>query len=266
MKKLLLVVAFCCCAELASAQEIVVAAAADLASVFPQVAERFQKETGKKVRLNFGSSGQFLLQIENGAPFDVFFSADLQYPQRLEAEGLTQPGSIYKYAVGKLVLYVPNGSAVDPSRGLRALLSTQVKKIAIANPQHAPYGRAAVEALKKEGLYDALQSKLVMGENISQAAQFVQSGSAEAGIVALSLALSPAMKSAGRFAELPASSYTPLEQAAVILKSSRDKATAALFLDYIRKPEIASLLSQYGFTAPSASGAASFPGNRSHAK
>jgi len=258
MKKLLLVAAFCCFAALASvqasAQEIMVAAAADLSSVFPQVAEKFEKETGKKVTLNFGSSGQFLLQIENGAPFDVFFSADVQYPQRLEAEGLTQAGSMYKYAVGKLVLYVPKGSAVDPSQGLRALLSPGVKKIAIANPQHAPYGRAAVEALKKEGLYDALQSKLVLGENISQAAQFVQSGSADAGIVALSLALSPAMKSAGRFAELSASSYTPLEQAAVILKSSKDKATAALFLDYIRKPEIVSLMAQYGFVVPSASG------------
>ncbi len=113
MKKLLLVIACCCCATWASAQVLVVAAAADLSSVFPQVAEKFEKETGKQVRINYGSSGQFLLQIENGAPFDVFFSADLQYPQRLESEGLTQPGSIYKYAVGKLVLYVPNGS---PSR------------------------------------------------------------------------------------------------------------------------------------------------------
>jgi molybdate transport system substrate-binding protein len=254
IKKMFLLITFCCCAALfsvrASAQEIVIAAAADLSSVFPQVAERFEKETGNRVRLNFGSSGQFLLQIENGAPFDVFFSADLQYPQRLDAEGLTQPGSIYKYAVGELVLYVPNGSPVDPSQGLRALLSPTVKKIAIANPQHAPYGRAAVEALKKVGLYDALQSKLVLGENISQAAQFVQSGSADAGIVALSLALSPGMKSAGRFAKLPVSSYTPLEQAAVILKSSKNKAAAALFLDYIRKPEIVSLMSQYGFTMP----------------
>jgi molybdate transport system substrate-binding protein len=255
LKKLLLFFAFFfSCAGLASAQEIMVAAAADLASVFPQVAERFERETGKKVKLNFGSSGQFLLQIENGAPFDIFFSADLQYPQRLEAEGLTQPGSIYKYAIGKLVLYVPNGSPVDLSQGLRALLSPTVKKIAIANPQHAPYGRAAVEALRKEGLYDALQSKLVMGENISQAAQFVQSGSADAGLVALSLVLSPAMKSAGRFAELPAFSYTPLEQAAVILKSSRDKATASLFLDYIRKPEIVSMMAQHGFTTPAANG------------
>jgi molybdate transport system substrate-binding protein len=128
-----------------------------------------------------------------------------------------------------------------------------VKKIAIANPQHAPYGRAAVEALKKEELYDSLQSRFVMGENISQTAQFVQSGSADAGIVALSLALSPAMKSAGRFVEVPASDYTPIEQAAVILKSSKDKVTAALFLDYVRKPEIVNLLAQYGFTTPTGS-------------
>jgi molybdate transport system substrate-binding protein len=251
MKRFLFVAIFCCVSMLASAQEIVVAAAADLASVFPEVAARFEKQTGKKVHVNFGSSGQFLLQIENGAPVDVFFSADVQYPQRLESEGLTQPGSIYRYAVGKLVLYVPNSSAVNPSQGLRALLSPKVKKIALANPQHAPYGRAAVEALKKEGLYDALQSKFVIGENISQAAQFVQSGNADAGIVALSLALSPAMKSAGRFAELPASDYTPLDQAAVILKNSKDKATAALFLDFIRKPEITGLLAQYGFTSSS---------------
>ena len=247
---LLVVILLVCCSALAAAQEIVVAAASDLSSVFPEVAARFERETGRKVTLNFGSSGQFLLQIENGAPIDVFFSADLQYPQRLESEGLTQPGSLYKYAVGKLVLYVPNGSAVDPSQGLRALLSPQVRKIAIANPQHAPYGRAAVEALKNQGLYDALQGKLVLGENISQAAQFVQSGNADAGILALALALGLAMRSAGHFAEVPTSSYTPLEQAAVILKSSREKATAALFLDYIRRPEIVSLLAQYGFTRP----------------
>jgi molybdate transport system substrate-binding protein len=250
MKRLLLVLMFCCAAAFASAQEITVAAAADLSSVFPQVAAKFEKETGKRVKLNFGSSGQFLLQIENGAPFDVFFSADVQYPQRLESEGLAQTGSLYKYAVGKLVLYVPNDSKLNLADGMRSLQSPQARKIAIANPQHAPYGRAAVEALKKEGLYDLVQGKLVMGENISQTAQFVQSGSADAGIVALSLALSPAMKSAGRYVEVPASDYTPILQAAVILKSSKDKATAALFLDYVRKPEIVKLLAQYGFTMP----------------
>jgi molybdate transport system substrate-binding protein len=252
VKKLFLVVTFCCFAALASAQEIVVAAAADLSSVFPQVAERFEKETGKKVKMNFGSSGQFLLQIENGAPFDVFFSADLQYPKRLESEGLTQPGTLYKYATGKLVLYVPNNSPLNLSQGPRVLLSPQAKKIAIANPQHAPYGRAAVEALKKEGLYESLQSKFVMGENISQTAQFVQSGSADAGLVALALALSPQMKSTGRYVEIPPSDYTPIEQAAVILKSSKDKTTAALFLQFIQKPEIVHLLAQYGFVTPSA--------------
>lgn len=252
MKKIFLIMALCCCSALAGAQKIAIAAAADLSSVFPQIAARFEKDTGKKVKMNFGSSGQFLLQIENGAPFDVFFSADVQYPHRLEAEGLTQPGTIYKYAIGRLVLYVPNNSPLNLAQGLGSLRSPSVKKIAIANPQHAPYGRAAVEALKKEGLYDLLQSKFVLGENISQTAQFVQSGNADAGIVALSLALSPAMKSAGRYVEIPASDYAPLEQAAVILKSSKDKASAALFLNFIRKPEIVSLLGQYGFTMPGA--------------
>lgn len=203
--------------------------------------------------LNFGASGQFLLQIENGAPFDVFFSADVQYVLRLEFEGLIEPGSIYRYAVGKLVLFVPNGSALDPAQGLRALLAPAVRKIAIANPQHAPYGRAAVEALKSEGLYDALQSKLVLGENISQAAQFVQSGNADAGIIALSLALSPKMSSAGRFAELPSGRYAPMVQAAGILKSSQQKQTAAAFLDFLRRPAIAGLLARYGFALPTAS-------------
>jgi molybdate transport system substrate-binding protein len=252
MKRFLIVVIFFCYTALASAQEIVVAAAADLSSVFPEIASRFEKETGKKVKMNFGSSGQFLLQIENGAPFDLFFSADLQYPQRLESEGLTQPGTMYEYAVGKLVLYVPNRSGADPAQGLRVLLSPQIRKIAIANPQHAPYGRAAVEALKKEGLYDALQGKFVMGENISQTAQFVQSGNADAGLVALSLVLNPAMKSAGRFAEVPAADYPPIRQGAVILKSSRDKNTAEQFLSYVRRPEIVHLLAQYGFVLPSA--------------
>ena len=254
MKRLLLIAMFCCYAALASAQEIVIAAAADLASVFPDVVARFEKETGRKAKVNFGSSGNFMQQIENGAPFDIFFSADLQYPQRLESEGLTQPGTLYRYAIGKLVLYVPNGSPLNLAQGLRALQSPQVKRIAIANPQHAPYGRAAVESLKKEGLYDALQSKFVMGENISQTAQFVQSGNADAGLIAHSLAVSPAMKNAGHFVDIPDSDHTPLEQAAVILKSSREKETAVLFLDFVRKPAIVSLLEQYGFTTAKAAG------------
>ena len=250
VKRFLLAAILCCCTAFAFAQELTVAAASDLASVFPEVATRFEKETGNRIRMNFGASGQFLLQIENGAPFDLFFSADLQYVQRLDSEGLIEPGSIYRYAVGKLVLFVPNGSTIDPAQGLRALLAPSVRKIAIANPQHAPYGRAAVEALKSEGVYDALQSKLVLGENISQAAQFVQSGNADAGIIALSLALSPKMSSAGRFAELPVGDYTPLVQAAGIIKSSKQKQAAAAFLDFLRRPQIAGLLTRYGFSLP----------------
>jgi molybdate transport system substrate-binding protein len=249
----------CLCASVACAQEITVAAAADLSSVLPEVAARFEKQTGRKVRLNFGSSGQFYLQIENGAPFDLFFSADLGYPQRLVAERLAVVDSLDEYAVGKLVLYVPNSSPVDPAAGLRALLSPQLRRVAIANPKHAPYGRAAVEAMRSAGVYEAVERKLVMGENISQAAQFVQSGSADAGILALALALSPHMRSAGRFAELPLSQYKPLVQAAVILRSSRDPATARLFLEFVQRPEIEALMSRYGFSRASKNAAHQVP-------
>lgn len=252
MKKILGILLLCLSASAAGAQQIAIAAASDLSSVFPQIAAQFEKETGSKVRVTYGSSGQFFLQLENGAPYDLFFSADLEYPQRLAAEGVADAGSIQEYAVGKIVLYVPSGSTVDPAKGLRVLLSPRVSRIAIANPAHAPYGRAAVEALKSAGLYKTIQHKLVFGENISQTAQFVQSGGADAGIVALSLALSPAMRSAGRFAELPLSGYTPLQQAAVILKSSRNRAGAEEFLAYLRRPEIAALLASYGFALPAA--------------
>jgi molybdate transport system substrate-binding protein len=256
MKRLLLALLLIAGCVRASAQELVVAAASDLSSVFPGIAARFQKETGQKVRLNFGSSGQFVLQIENGAPFDLFFSADLLYALRLESEGLLEPGSVYRYAVGKVVLYVPKGSPVNPSQGLRALLSPAVHKIAIANPEHAPYGRAAVEALRHEGIYDRVQDKLVIGENISQAAQFVQSGNADAGILALSIARSPAMSSSGRYVELPVTDYAPLVQAAGILKTSTNKGLATAFLTYLRRPEIAQLLKQYGFALPVPNGKA----------
>ena len=250
LKQYLLAVVLFVCTAFAAAQELTVAAASDLSFVFPEVAARFEKETGKKVRMNFGSSGQFFLQIENSAPFDLFFSADLLYVLRLDSEGLIESDSVYKYAVGKLVLYVPKDSPFDPAQGLGMLRSPKVRRIAIANPEHAPYGRAAVEALKTEGLYEVVQSKLVLGENISQAAQFVKSGNADAGILALSLARSPAMSSAGRYAELPVSDYKPLVQTAGILKSSPNKPIAAAFLAFLRRPEIAALLAHYGFALP----------------
>src|SRR5271154_2812574 len=220
--------------RLCAAQEITVAAAADLQFAMEDVTARFQKETGKTVKVIYGSSGNFFQQVQNGAPFDMFFSENLDYAKKLEAAGLTEPGSFYQYARGKIVIWVRNESKLDLSSGLQVLLDPSVKKIAVANPEHAPYGQAAVAAMRKENIYDKVKDKFVLGENISQTASFVVSGSADAGIVALSLALSPNMKDKGRYAEIPASEYPPIEQACVILGSSKSKETARQFVSFVK--------------------------------
>ncbi|MBZ5719954.1 MAG: molybdate ABC transporter substrate-binding protein [Acidobacteriia bacterium] len=245
----MLMVAFA--VPLGTAQEITVAAASDLQTAFQDVASRFQKETGKTVKLTFGSSGNFFAQIQNGAPFDLFFSADIDYPKRLEAAGLAEPGTLYSYATGSIVLWTPNESKLDLGLGLKVLLNPGIKKIAIANPAHAPYGRAAVAAMQHENVYDQVAPKFVLGENISQTMSFVVSGSADIGVVALSLALSPALKGKGRYFEVPADTYPPIEQAAVVLKSSQNKETARKFLDFLKTPSILDLLRTYGFSVPS---------------
>ena len=233
-----------------AAEELTIAAASDLTFVFPEVAARFQNDTGNSVKFSFGSSGNFLSQIQNGAPFDMFFSADIGYPRKLEAAGLAEPGSFYEYAVGKLVLWVPRASTLDLKQGLAVLVEQSIRKIAIANPEHAPYGRAAVAAMKHDGVYDRVSGKLVMGENISQTAQFVQSGNADIGLLALSLAVAHNLKEKGRYELVPTSDYPPIEQAAVIIKSSKKIATAKQFLAYMKKPEIVSLMRDYGFVVP----------------
>src|SRR5207245_7660568 len=195
-----------------------------------------------------GSSGNFFTQIQNGAPFDMFFAADIDYPKKLEAAGLGEPGTLYQYATGKIVMWVPADSKLDVSKGLALLLDAAVRKISIANPKHAPYGRAAVAAMTKQGIYDKLSDKLVFGENISQAAQFVESGNADVGIIALSLAVAPAMKSKGRYFQIPQNAHPPIEQAAVILMSSHRKQAALQFLRFLKKPETISLLQEYGFS------------------
>lgn len=233
-----------------AAQEIKVAAAADLQFALQDIATRFQNESGKTVKVTFGSSGNFFAQIQNGAPFDVFFSANLDYPKKLEAAGLTEPGSYYEYATGRIVVWVPTDSKLDVTSGLPGLLKPEIKKIAIANPQHAPYGQAAVSALKKEGIYDKVSEKFVLGENISQAASFVVSGAADVGIVALSLALGPNMKSKGRFVEVPTEDYPPIQQACVVMKSSSVKAASQEFLQFWRRPQTREILRSYGFGVP----------------
>jgi len=235
---------------LSPAQEITVAAAADLQFAFQDVAARFQEDTGITVKLISGSSGNFYAQIQNGAPFDLFFSADIDYPKKLEAAGLAEPGTLYEYATGRIVLWAPKESKLDLSRGMQVLLDPAVRKIAIANPEHAPYGRAAVAALKHENLYDKVSGKLVLGENIAQTALFVVSGNADVGIVALSLGMAPAMKEKGKYAEIPVEDYPAIEQGAAVLSSSRKKELARRFLAYLKTPPILELLKNYGFTVP----------------
>jgi molybdate transport system substrate-binding protein len=229
-----------------------VAAAADLQFALKDVAQQYEHQTGHKVEITFGSSGNFFSQLQNGAPFDAFFSADVEYPNRLQQANLIDPNSLLKYAVGRIVVWMPPDSKIDlAGQKWNALLDPTVQKIAIANPEHAPYGRAAIEALKHSGLYDKVQSKLVYGENVSQAAQFVQSGNAQAGIIALSLAVSPAMKSGQRWG-IPVDQYAPLEQAAVILKSAPSKEAARAFLAFVSSDAGQRTLANFGFAIPNA--------------
>ena len=253
LRAILLVAVFICAwpAGNARAADIKIAAAADLTFAFKDVAARFEQQTGASVKLTYGSSGNFFAQIQNGAPFDLFFSADVGYPQKLEAAGLIEAGTIYDYASGKLVMWVPNASKLNLSRGLAVLLDPSIRKIAIANPLHAPYGGAAVAAMRHDAIYDKVRRKLVLGENISQTAQFVQSGNADVGLLALSLAVAPAMKDSGRYVEIPAADYPPLIQAAAILKSSHNKGLAAQFLKFLKEPATVALMEQYGFSIPS---------------
>src|SRR4051794_37369550 len=200
-------------------EELSVAAASDLTSAFQEIAKAYQKDTGNTLQLSFGSSGNFFVQIQNGAPFDVYFSADIEFPRKLETAGLAEPGTLWKYATGRIVLWVRDGSKLDLSQGLNVLRDPSIKKIAIANPKHAPYGRAAEAALRSAGIYDSVAEKLVFGENISQAAQFVESGNADVGILALSLAMAPAMSPRGRYFAIDTRLHPPIEQGAVVLSS-----------------------------------------------
>ena len=238
--------------NVAVAEEITIAAASDLNFAFREIATEYEKTSGNQVRLTLGSSGNFYAQIQNGAPFDLYFSADIAYPKKLEEAGLTVPGSLYQYAVGRIVLWAGKESHLDLSRGLDILREPAIKKIAIANPKHAPYGRAAVAALEHFKVYDQVKDKLILGENISQAAQFIESGACDIGIIALSLAVAPAMKSKGTYWEVPAETHPPLEQGAVILKSSKQQESAKQFLAFIKGERGQEIMKRYGFTVPSA--------------
>lgn len=235
----------------ASAQDLSVAAASDLNFAFKELATEFEKATGIHVRLSLGSSGNFFSQIQNGAPFDCYFSADIGYPRKLEEAGLVVPGSLYRYAIGRIVVWVPTRSplAVE-QRGMETLLDPSIRKIAIANPKHAPYGRAAVSAMQHFHVHDRVKDKLVLGENISQTAQFVESGASDIGIIALSLALAPVMKEAGKYWEVPVDTHLPIEQGAVVLKSSKNQDSARMFVEFVKGSHGQEVMKRYGFTLP----------------
>jgi len=242
------------CAASAAAQPLTIAAASDLQAALPVVAERFEQETGRKVTVAFGSSGNFYAQIRNGAPFDLFLSADVDYPRRLENAGGAEPGSLVEYARGRIVLWTRRDSGINLAGGLKTLADAKVRRIAVANPEHAPYGRAAVAAMQAEGVYTAVRGKLVMGENISQAAQFAESGSADVGIIALSLALTPALKSSGSYIDLPDNLYPPIQQAAVVVATSRHKDLARQFIETLKTPAVVRVLQSFGFAPPAPAG------------
>jgi molybdate transport system substrate-binding protein len=240
-------------AIMVSAQDITVAAAADLNSVLTELSAKYKSHSGKEVRLSFGASGILTQQITNGAPFDLFFSADEEYPRQLIAEGFAERDSLYRYAIGRLVLWVPANSTLDLSgKGINVLLEPAVKEIAIANPLHAPYGRAAAAALRHFGMYEKVSDRLVLGENVSQASQFVESGNAQVGLIALSHALAPGMKDKGKYWQVPTDAYPELDQAVVILSGSRQKNQAAAFLEYVKGNEARAIFQRYGFSLEAA--------------
>ena len=239
-----------CRPAIASADDIAVAAASDLHFAIKELIVEYEKQTGHHVKLSLGSSGNFYAQLQQGAPFDLYFSADIGYPKKLEEAGLTVPGSLYRYAVGRVVLWAPKQSPVEVSKGLTVLRDAAVRKIAIANPKHAPYGRAAVAAMEQSQVYAEVKDRLVLGENISQAAQFIESGACDVGIIALSLAMAPVMKSAGSYWLIPAEAHPPLEQGAVIMKQSKQQDAARHFLQFIQSPQGQEVMTRYGFTLP----------------
>ena len=233
------------CGRRAEPRKLAIAAAADLHFALDEISLKFRAEHPDVIiQTAYGSSGNFYAQIRNQAPFDIFLSADVDYPRKLIAEGIGARDSLFVYAAGRIVVWVPASSPLDPATALR---TASVRHVAIANPHHAPYGRAAEAALRSLGVYDSVAGKLVLGENVAQALQFVQSGAADVGIVALSLALAPPVRGQGRYWEVPGTAYPKIEQGGVILKDSKAARELRAFLlgDGARR-----VLKEYGFSLP----------------
>ena len=231
----------------AMAENVQIAVAANFAVPMQKIANQFQQATGHRAILSSGSTGKFYTQIKNGAPFDVFLSADTATPERLERENETVSGSRYTYAIGKLVLWSPQSNFVDKMG--QALITGRYDHIAIANPKVAPYGMAAQHTMQKLNLWFNLQSKLVQGENIGQTHQFVETGNAELGFVALSQIQSDG-KISGSYWLVPQKLYSSLEQQAVLLNKARDNAAAKAFMSFLKSTSTRNVIKSYGYDLP----------------
>jgi molybdate transport system substrate-binding protein len=245
------VVAGCSPAAPAPTSTVRVAVAASMKPAFEDVAAAFrERHPGVTVTATYGASGTFAAQITNGAPFDVFLSADTDYPRRLAEQGAAAPDDVFRYATGKLVVWVPATSPVRfDADGLKALAAADVRTVAVPNPRHAPYGRAAEAALRKAGVWDAVSAKIVTGENAEQTAQMLHSGAADAGFLPLSLARSPKLAE-GRMWDVPEDLYPPIEQAGVVLKPAADPAAANELRAFLTGPAGRAILARHGFDPP----------------
>jgi molybdate transport system substrate-binding protein len=236
-------------ATVAEMREITVAAASDLKFAFDDLVAVFQKQHSDiHVKVTYGSSGNFFAQLSQQAPFDLYLSADIDYPRKLIAQELAIRETEFTYAFGHIVVWVPNDSSLKvEERGIETLLDPAVRWIAIANPKHAPYGRAAEAALKSLGVYDPIADRLVLGENVAQTAQFVETGAADIGIIALSLAMSPALRDKGRYWQVPTDAHPPLEQGGVILSWVKDREAADKLREFMISDAGLAVLAKYGF-------------------
>jgi len=228
-----------------AADEVKVAVAANFTAPMQAIAPAFEKATGHTLVASFGATGQFYAQINNGAPFDVFLSADDTTPARLESEGATVPGSRFTYAIGSLVLWSADASYLDGTDA--ALKAGQFRHLSIANPKAAPYGLAAMQVLDKLGLSEAVKAKLVEGQNITQAHQFVSTGNAELGFVALSQVYTGGKLGSGSAWIVPAALYDPIRQDAVILKQGANNPAATALVEYLKGPEAARVIESFGY-------------------
>ena len=251
MKKVLLLVAMLVASASAQSREpVTVAAAADLVYCMEEINAVFSKiRPTAEITTSIGSSGTFFAQIRNGAPFDVYLSADMDFPRRLVAENVADGNSLTPYAIGRIVVWTMRPD-LDIRTGIRSLVSSEVSRIAIASPEHAPYGRAAKAAMENAGIWKTVKSKIVMAENISQARQFVQTGNAEIGIIALSLAMAPAMKGVGRYVLVPENEHPRLEQGAVLTSRGAGNPAATAYMHFLKSSQARLIFERFGFVLP----------------